>query len=325
LDRNEYGGSVKEGALTEVKPRSEVFGKTAASVGVQSVLFNSEVEHLDRSVSALARAAELAIRQGACSRVGLQYGDCSQQRCIPERAVQDMQKQYEGVLTIRYCFFAENLGSARGHNQLAKSNEYEFILIQNPDVVVSPRLLENLLSAIGSEGVGMVEAKQLPIEHPKEYNEKTGDTSWASTACAMTPASLFAELGGFDADSFFLYCDDVDFSWRVRQAGFRVVHQPSGVVFHDKRIGIDGAWQPSDAERYYSAEASLFLTHKWSRSDLTEKYLASFRKSGVDYLVRAAGVFENRRSKGELPTQIDEQHKIGQFIGLNYAEHRFPL
>jgi GT2 family glycosyltransferase len=166
----------------EVKPRSEAFGKTAASVGVQSVLFNSEVEHLDRSVSALARAAELAIRQGACSRVGLQYGDCSQQRCIPERAVQDMQKQYEGVLTIRYCFFAENLGSARGHNNLAKLNEYEFILIQNPDVVVSPRLLENLLSAIASEGVGMVEAKQLPIEHPKEYDEKTGDTSWASLA-----------------------------------------------------------------------------------------------------------------------------------------------
>ena len=33
----------------------------------------------------------------------------------------------------------------------------------------------------------------------------------------MIPLPLFRELGGFDADNFFLYCDDVDFSWLVRR------------------------------------------------------------------------------------------------------------
>jgi len=32
---------------------------------------------------------------------------------------------------------------------------------------------------------------------------------------------LFLELQGFDADTFFLYCDDVDLSWRVRLAAIR--------------------------------------------------------------------------------------------------------
>jgi len=304
---------------------NEEFGKPAASVGVQSILFNNELEHVERSIAALARAAELAIFEGVCSRVRLQYGDCSPQRCISAEELEVLQRRYNELLTIDYCFFGNNLGSARGHNELSRHNDCEFFLVKNPDVIVSPRLLEVMISVFWSAGVGMVEAKQLPIEHPKEYNKDTGETSWATTACAMIPAPLFTELGGFDAESFFLYCDDVDFSWQVRRAGFRVVYMPSAVVFHDKRLGNDGAWQPSSAEKYYSAEAALLLTYKWSRSDLTNCYLEYFNNSGVDYLMDAAAEFCKRKANGQLPEQIDTDHRVGQFVGDYYAKHRFSL
>ena len=62
---------------------------------------------------------------------------------------------------------------------------------------------------------------------------------------------LFERLEGFDADTFFLYCDDVDFSWRVRLAGYKVVHRSSAVVFHDKRVDHQGGLISGAAERYY--------------------------------------------------------------------------
>ncbi|UXN66769.1 glycosyltransferase family 2 protein (plasmid) [Phyllobacterium sp. A18/5-2] len=228
-------------------------------------------------------------------------------------------------ITIKYEHFGANLGSAGGHNKLAASATSDFLLVQNPDVVPSPRLLENLISRFVDKSVGLVEAKQLPIEHPKEYDETTGDTSWASTASALVHRDTFERLNGFDDDTFFLYCDDVDFSWRVREVGLRVVYQPSAVVFHDKRLTMDGTWQTNASERYYSAEAALLLTYKWSRQDLTEAVLNDFSTSGDEFQKKAAREFERRRAANALPSQRDPEHKIAQFINGNYAKHRYAL
>jgi GT2 family glycosyltransferase len=301
------------------------FGGSSLSIGVQSVLFNNEFRSIDRAVGALARAAELAILGGACTRVTLQYGDCSPSPCLNEQQLESLRERYSQALTIAYKFFEGNLGSARAHNRLADANQANILLVQNPDVVVSPRLLEIMLGEFAVSGVGMVEAKQLPIEHPKDYDVQTGETSWATTACAMIPMPLFRQLGGFDASTFFLYCDDVDFSWQVRLAGFRVIFQPAAVAFHDKRLSIDGAWLPSNAESYFSAEAALLLSYKWSREDVTERCLREFKRTGADHLIQAAEEYERRRAEGRLPAQLDQQHRIGQFVDRMYAKHRFRL
>ena len=141
----------------------------------------------------------------------------------------------------------------------------------------------------------------------------------------MIPAPLFRFLGGYDSDSFFLYCDDVDLSWRARLAGFKVIFQPAALAFHDKRLGDDGGWRPTEAEKYFSAEAALLLSYKWSHPDLTERCLEDFRRTGAEELLRAAEEFERRRDEGRLPVPIDADHRIAQFIKGNYAEHRFPL
>jgi hypothetical protein len=299
--------------------------RPGVSLQVQSVLFKNDIGAVERTVESLARSADLAISSGICGSVTLRYGDSSEMPCLDEAALSELRASYGTALTIEYDHFRGNLGSAGGHNRLARESLAEFLLIQNPDVVVSPRLIEQLLRCFAQAGVGMAEAKQVPIEHPKDYDPVTGETSWATTACAMIPTALFRQLDGFDADSFFLYCDDVDFSWRVRLAGFYVIFQPAAVAFHDKRLSPAGRWQPSTAERYYSAEASLMLCQKWSRHDLLEKYLFNFRKSSDTNLVKASGAFTNRRKTGTLPTPIDPDHRIGQFVDIFYAKHRYPL
>ena len=139
----------------------------------------------------------------------------------------------------------------------------------------------------------------------------------------MVSTALAKEVDGFDSATFFLYCDDVDFSWRIRLAGYKVIHQPAAVIFHDKRIGEKGNWQAGAAEAYYSAEAGLLLPYKYSRDDLVKKRMLYFKASGEPHLLKAAANFEERSAAGKLPRQIDGDHRVGQFVGNNYAVHRF--
>jgi hypothetical protein len=296
------------------------------SVRAQSVLYRNSYQDIDRSLASLARSADLAVSGGACSGpVHVRLGDSSPMPCLSNSELTELQRTYRNEVVITYDFFGENLGSARGHNRLAASGGSDFLLIYNPNVIASPVLLQEMLKPFENGGIGIVEAKQLPLEHPKEYDRQTGETGWATTACALTPAELFHRVGEFDADSFFMYCDDVDYSWRVRLAGFKVIFQPSAVVFHDKRLSTEGTWQPTTAEHYYSAEAGLMLAHKWSRPELVTSILSVFNNSDNELWQKAAKNFESKRAAGALPEPLDPQHTVGEFVDGMYARHRYEL
>ncbi len=172
--------------MSEMKPMAasplESFLVEPATLQVQSVLYGNGFSSVERAVLSLGRAAELALASGMISRLELIYGDSSPAPCLTDAHLAHFCNLYPNALTVRYDFFSGNLGSARGHNRLAAASDADFILVQNPDVVVSPRLIENLLRAFSVPGVGISEAKQLPIEHPKDYDQTTGETSWATTA-----------------------------------------------------------------------------------------------------------------------------------------------
>jgi GT2 family glycosyltransferase len=297
--------------------------KQLMSVRVQSVLYRLELQHLERALEYVDNAARVAIETGIIASVDIAYGDCSPEPVISLEVLERLRNTYRYVGSIDYTFFDANLGSAAGHNRLLEGADKDLTVILNPDVLMFPNIFGEMVSALTKPGVGLVEARQTPIEHPKDYDQKTGETSWASTACAIGPTKIFKEMNGFDSETFFLYCDDVDFSWRVRLAGYKVVHQDSAMVFHDKRLNHDGSWISSEAEKYYSAEAALLLTYKYSRNDLTERYMKEFRAVGSEAHIKAVEEIERRRKAGLMPVQIDANHQVGQFINGAYAHHRY--
>ena len=61
------------------------------------------------------------------------------------------------------------------------------------------------------------------------------DVDWVSGAALMMPRGVFHEVGGWDP-GFFMFNEDVDFCRRVHDAGYRVVYDPSVVVYHT--IGV---------------------------------------------------------------------------------------
>ena len=314
----------RELAVSDASAAGIIKAKGPLSIRIQSVLYQTPLASISRALEFFDNAARVAGEAGIAHQVMVAYGDCSPDSIIDSSTRLSLRRRFSNLANIDYTFFDDNLGSARGHNRLLADAASDLLVIANPDVLAAPNLLIELVDAWARPGIGFVEARQLPIEHPKYYDPQTGETSWASTACAVGSTKLFKELNGFDADTFFLYCDDVDFSWRVRLAGLKVMHQPSAVVFHDKRLTNEGGWIVGAAERYYSAEAGLLLPYKYSRPDLTDKYLEIFAASDDEHLIRAAGAFRLRAETGRLPTPIDPDHTVAEFVDGGYARSRYP-
>ena len=300
---------------------------------LQSVLFNTDVESLKRAYLCAVNAVAYAMRTGTITGAEFAYGDCSPVPILSQEIVNSWveEARIKAHVPITYTFFDQNKGSAAGHNALmglVKERTLAaggncLLTIMNPDVKMAGDTIYALALTKNRWRVGFVEARQLPIEHPKAYDEASGKTAWASTATAMTTTDIFWEVGGFDSDTFFLYCDDVDFSWLIREKGYEVIFQPAAVVYHDKRLNPDGSWPAGQAEKYFSAEAALLLTYKWSRHDKTETYLQYFKESSEEHLQKAAAAFEARRAEGRLPEQRDPGHKVGVFSAVGYGPNRF--
>jgi hypothetical protein len=293
------------------------------ALDIQSVIYLNSADDILRAADFSANAVRYAREQGVVGSWRLLLGDCSPSPVLTTENQELLRGQLGRVGgTLVYRHFGENLGSAAGHNALAVGGDSELMVILNPDALMAYDTLDALVGAL-TPGVGIVESRQIPLEHPKDFDEGTGDTSWASTACALTTRAVFDEVGGFDSDTFFLYCDDVDYSWRLRIAGYRVRYEPAARLFHDKRLTPTGDWPPSSAEIYYSAEAALLLAHKYSRDDLVKSILAAFANDTDPTIAKAVAEFRRRVATHTTPGQIDHDHTVAEFVNGNYAIHRF--
>ncbi len=293
---------------------------------VQSVIYNNEKKSLYKALKAIRNAVLVNKKYNKkLESVVVCYGDASPKPIFSEDEVRELKLKMQDAFELKYIYFNENTGSAKGHNMMGEHCKCEYMLIMNPDVILSPNIFEEMFLPFEiDEEVGMVEARQTPIEHSKEYHLITGETEWATTACALFPKRLFDKVGKFDNETFFLYCDDVDFSWKIRLEGYKIIYQPKAVCFHAKKVSLDGKWQPTEAEKYYSAESAVFMAYKWSHNDRV-KYLLDLFSKGGDIEKRVVEEFSRRKENNMLPKQLDPEHKVARFVGDYFADHRFYL
>jgi GT2 family glycosyltransferase len=293
------------------------------SLTVHMILFGNAPGEILRSLESVANSAHVAQGEHSLDSWQILLGDCSPTPVFSsaeELQAKTLVAEFGGKFT--YEFFDKNLGSAAGQNRLALASEDELIIIQNPDALPSPECFSRLIARLGP-GVGSVEARQVPLEHPKDYDPKTGETAWSSTACLLTTREAFNRVGGFDSSTFFLYCDDVDFSWQLRLAGYKILYEPAATLFHDKRLTLRSEWMSSSAEIYYSAEAALMLAYKYSRPRVLSSMLKKMKWSHQPEHKEAVAEFRRRRTANELPKQIDPGNKVATFVHDNYTKHRF--
>jgi GT2 family glycosyltransferase len=290
------------------------------TVSVQYVVFHTDPGALGRAVVSVANSY-FSHRHDV--RLKIVIGDCSPAPVLPDDAVDALRLRVAPSAELSYHFFGANLGHGGGQNILAEQTAADFTVFSNPDVVVDASALSHLLDSFDDRTVGIVEAKQLPQEHPKDFDAMTGMTSWASGAFSMVRRGIFDDLGGFDHRSFFMHGDDVDLSWRIRHRGFQAAYQPAATVFHDKRWTPEGGLAPSSGEARYSAQAALMLAYKWSRDDVLASLINVMRTSESIYHRRALEDFGRARREGSLPERWDAENRTAEFVDGNYAAHRW--
>jgi GT2 family glycosyltransferase len=95
--------------------------------------------------------------------------------------------------------------------------------IQHAGVVVSPGsgALEHFQSMLFADDPGY-----------RSWPHRVREVSAVTGACLLTSTKLFQSLGGFDEQNFAVQFNDIDFCLRARQAGTRVVYEPSAVLYH---------------------------------------------------------------------------------------------
>lgn len=170
---------------------------------------------------------------------------------------------------------AGNVGFGAGHNRLMKEAfeaGCDVYLAINPDGALHPEAVGALVQMVQAyQGRALVEALQFPLEHPKPYDASSFDTPWVSGACLAISRAAFVELGGFD-EAFFMYCEDVDLSWRAKANGFALKTCPRALFLHAVSNRV-----VSPATLKMILESGMLLARKWGAPEFEGELRAEMK------------------------------------------------
>ncbi len=129
----------------------------------------------------------------------------------------------------------DNIGFGAAQNELMKlsfEKGESAHLCLNPDAALHPNSIENVLEFASSKKfLGIFEMEQFPVPHPKIVDPYTFETPWCSGCSLLIPSGVYEATKGFD-ESFWLYCEDVDLSWRVKAEGMHCYLVKNAQVAH---------------------------------------------------------------------------------------------
>jgi N-acetylglucosaminyl-diphospho-decaprenol L-rhamnosyltransferase len=72
-------------------------------------------------------------------------------------------------------------------------------------------------------------------------DDETCEVDWVVGAAMLVRWAVYEQIGGLDEARFFMYSEEVDWCWRAKQAGWRVVYHPAALVIHHEAKSSDQA------------------------------------------------------------------------------------
>ncbi len=199
-----------------------------------------------------------------------------------------VEQEFPGV---KFLQLDRNYGFAEGYNSALKNNDAEYLLLLNSDVEVTKNWLEPLVQMMDSNSlIAACQPKIMQLGHPEkfEYAGASGgfidrygypfcrgrlinfqeqdvgqyddpiSVFWASGAAILVRGKYWHEFDGFDSD-FWAHMEEIDFCWRLKNRGYKIVVCPESKVFH---LGGGSLSYGSPQKIYLNFRNNLFLLYK---------------------------------------------------------------
>ena len=215
-----------------------------------------------------------------------------------------------------------NVGFGEGNNIGTLNGDSEYIIFLNIDTeILDTDFLGKLnkIISLSSDDIAAWEFRQIPYEHPKIYDPISLETGWMSGAAFCIRRKCFNEINGFDK-KLFMYCEDVDLSWRLRSKGFRLLYCPQINISH---YCYQDRYEAKPLASLYGMLHNYFLRirfgSEYDRLIGYDSYFMNFRKIdnppiiGDEEITNLTTYFRNtavRNSKSFTPTFYGYDYEI---------------
>ncbi|UBM61292.1 glycosyltransferase family 2 protein [Candidatus Sulfidibacterium hydrothermale] len=192
---------------------------------------------------------------------------------------------------VRLLINDKNTGFAGGYNWALSQIEATYYVLLNSDIEVTPDWLEPVIRLMDSDEKIAACQPKIRSVFQKEYFEYAGASGgfidrwgypfcrgrifeetekdqgqyddvreifWATGACMIVRADVYHALGGLDAD-FFAHMEEIDFCWRAKNQGYKIMVQPASIVYH-----VGGGTLPKSSARktYLNFRNNFMLLYK---------------------------------------------------------------
>ena len=134
-----------------------------------------------------------------------------------------------------------NIGFGAGHNHNLAFTTTPYFWVTNVDLEFEADTLTTLIATAEQDvkqvqdqphqNVAAWECRQKPYEHPKDYHPVSGETAWCSSACVLFKTEAIKAVKGYEP-MLFLYGEDVELSYRLRDHGYKMKYVPQASVWH---------------------------------------------------------------------------------------------
>ena len=221
-------------------------------------------DEVDELLESLSNQTRKAASQREQSDARINYAECEQARqkfkdfevIVVEdgsiKTCKDVCDKYADILVLHY-YAKENSGPGQSRNYGAEHAQGEYLIILDSDVVLPESYLQAIDSAISSQASGIAAFGGPDAAHPS-FTPVQKAISYSMTSFFTTggirggkakldkfyPRSfnmgirhdVYQQLGGFSKMRF---GEDIDFSYRIVEAGYKPQLFPEGWVWHKRR------------------------------------------------------------------------------------------
>jgi len=109
------------------------------------------------------------------------------------------------------------------------------------------------------------------IENDHGQYDQAREVFWATGACMFVRSEVFHQLGGFD-DDFFAHMEEIDFCWRAKNLGYKVMYCPASTIFH---IGGGTLPKKNPKKTYLNIRNNIIMLYKNLEPERLHRVLAA--------------------------------------------------